>query len=60
MCPWKPEENPNFKPSKKKFHTSSHPLMVRRSGLEMDLTLNDPLVETATEENDMLCDLRKV
>ncbi|XP_044261337.1 uncharacterized protein LOC123009233 [Tribolium madens] len=56
MCPWKPEENPNFKPSKKKFHTSSL-VMVRRSGLEMDLPLNeDPLVETNDE---MLCDLRK-
>lgn len=23
LCPWRPENNPNFKPPKKKLHTSS-------------------------------------
>lgn len=53
MCPWKPEENPNFKPQKSRIHTSSAPLMVRRSGLEMDSTLSE-------DPTGLLCDLRKV
>lgn len=26
LCPWRPNENPNFKPPKKKYHTSAEDL----------------------------------
>lgn len=73
MCPWHPDENPNFKPQKKHFHTAQHPDMLKRSGLEFSLDdinleklaklkemqMNLNLEESATEQ-EMLCDLRKV
>lgn len=73
MCPWRPEDNPNFKPQKKQYHTAQHPMMLKRTGLEFNLDdinleklaklkeiqMNLSLEESATEP-EMLCDLRKV
>ncbi|RZC38859.1 neurofilament heavy polypeptide-like [Asbolus verrucosus] len=67
LCPWKAEDNPNFKPQKKKIHTSAS-TNLKRSGLEMDWSEYISRVEeeprTAAHEDEpiegMQCDLRKV
>ncbi|XP_063902051.1 uncharacterized protein LOC135121694 [Zophobas morio] len=63
LCPWRPEDNPNFKPPKKKFHTSSG-AKVRRSGLEMEYQEAEVDVDVEEEvageqRKGMQCDLRK-
>jgi len=74
LCPWSVEDNPNFKPQKKKFHSSTS-VNLRRRGLEMEESEIEPSQMAETQEpqettavfeeqqetplEGMLCDMRK-